>query len=89
MKILNTKFSCFNYNHASAFALNFFRRFIEEMMTEWAKNTLNHFGLDTLVLSGGLALNIKANKLISELNNVHKFFVPSAGGDSSAVADRL
>ena len=48
------------------------------MMTEWAKNTLNHFGLDTLVLSGGLALNIKANKLISELNNVHKFFVPSA-----------
>ena len=48
-----------------------------------AKNTLNHFGLDTLVLSGGLALNIKANKLISELNNVHKFFVPSAGGDES------
>ena len=59
------------------------QRFIEEMMTEWAKNTLNHFGLDTLVLSGGLALNIKANKLISELNNVHKFFVPSAGGDES------
>ena len=59
------------------------QRFIEEVMTEWAKNTLNHFGLDTLVLSGGLALNIKANKLISELNNVHKFFVPSAGGDES------
>ena len=59
------------------------QRFIEEMMAEWAKNTLNHFGLDTLVLSGGLALNIKANKLISELNNVHKFFVPSAGGDES------
>ena len=52
-------------------------------MTEWAKNTLNHFGLDTLVLSGSLALNNKANKLISELNNVHKFFVPSAGGDES------
>lgn len=59
------------------------QRFTEEIMSEWAKNALRYFNSNTLVLGGGLALNIKVNKAISECNEVDNFFVPSAGGDDS------
>ena len=59
------------------------QRFTEDIMTQWVMNSLKHFGLEKIVLSGGLALNIKANKAISELEEVNEFFVPSAGGDES------
>lgn len=59
------------------------QKFTEEIMTEWAENALQNFKLDTIVFSGGLALNIKVNKAISELESVKNIFVPGAGGDES------
>ena len=59
------------------------QRFTEDIMTQWVVNSLKQFGLERIVLSGGLALNIKVNKAISEIEQVNEFFVPSAGGDES------
>tara|TARA_B100000029_G_scaffold17500_3_gene17930 strand:+ start:822 stop:2612 length:1791 start_codon:yes stop_codon:yes gene_type:complete len=59
------------------------QRFTEEVMIQWVTNSLKQFGLKKIVLSGGLALNIKVNKAISEIDEVNEFFVPSAGGDES------
>ena len=38
------------------------QKFTEEIMAEWVENALENFKLDTIVFSGGLALNIKVNK---------------------------
>jgi carbamoyltransferase len=59
------------------------QRFTEDIMTQWVVNSLKQFGLERIVLSGGLALNIKVNKAISEIEQVNEIFVPSAGGDES------
>lgn len=59
------------------------QQFIEDVLLEWIGNVLNHLETDSLVYSGGLALNVKANKAIAELNNLKSFFVPPSGGDES------
>ena len=40
-------------------------------------------GLNNIVFSGGVALNIKASKKIAELDEVNNIFVCMAGGDES------
>ena len=59
------------------------QQFAEEIMTEWISNCIEHFGINRIVISGGLALNIKANMKIAELENVSEIFVPPGGGDTS------
>jgi carbamoyltransferase len=59
------------------------QKFVEEIFSTWVKNTLEKFHCSTVVLSGGLALNIKINKKISELHLVENIFVPGGGGDES------
>lgn len=59
------------------------QKFVEEVFSKWAKNALEKFQCSTVVLSGGLALNIKINKKISEIPTVETIFVPGGGGDES------
>lgn len=59
------------------------QRFTEELMAEWVGNCIDHYGIKKIVLSGGLALNIKANKRIAELANANEIFVAPGGGDTS------
>jgi carbamoyltransferase len=59
------------------------QKYVEEVMSNWVKAAMTKFNCDTLVMSGGLALNIKINKVISELPEVKKFFVAGGGGDES------
>jgi len=59
------------------------QKFSEHIMSTWTNNVLSKFNFSTVVLSGGLALNIKINQKISELDKVKNLFVPSAGGDES------
>ncbi len=56
---------------------------LEEMVTEWIDNVLEELNADQLVFSGGLAMNVKANKVISELARVKNFYVAGSGGDES------
>ena len=55
----------------------------EEILTEWISNGINKTGIKDVIMSGGVSQNIKANKLISELNNVNSLFIPPGPGDES------
>ncbi len=44
---------------------------------------MKHTDADALYYSGGLSMNIKANKVIAELPCVKNFYVPPSGGDES------
>ena len=56
---------------------------LEEMLAEWIGNILDYTGAHTLYYSGGLSLNVKANKTIAGLNQINGFYVPPSGGDES------
>ena len=55
----------------------------EVLLTEWISNGVNETGIGNIVLSGGVAQNIKANKLIAELDRVNQLFIPPGPGDES------
>lgn len=56
---------------------------LEDLLTEWITNIMEHTGTDVLYYSGGLSMNVKANKVISELPVIKKFYVSPSGGDES------
>jgi len=56
---------------------------LEDLLSEWITNILKHIGTDALYFSGGLSMNVKANKLIAELPEVKNLYVAPSGGDES------
>ena len=59
------------------------QQFAEDIMCEWVSNIVEKYNIRQIVISGGLSLNIKANKAISELDCVDTIFIPPGGGDTS------
>lgn len=60
--------------------------FTEELMVEWLRGIVRHFGVPRLALSGGIFMNVKMNKLIGELPEVESLFVfPSCGDESNSL----
>ncbi len=59
------------------------QRYTEEILTEWISNGINHTGINNVIMSGGVAQNIKANKCISEIENLENLFIPPGPGDES------
>lgn len=60
--------------------------FIEEFLKEWARNCIRETGIKRIALSGGVFMNVKANKVIYELPEVEEIFVfPSCGDESNAI----
>lgn len=59
------------------------QRYVEEIMVRWVTNAIDQFQKNTVVFSGGLAMNIKINKAISEISKIKNFFVAGGGGDES------
>ena len=55
----------------------------EVLLTEWVSNGIKETGIGNIVMSGGVAQNIKANKLIAELDGVNQVFIPPGPGDES------
>jgi len=55
----------------------------EELLTEWIQNGIEKTGIKNIVMSGGVAQNIKANKLIWEMDGVQQLFIPPGPGDES------
>lgn len=56
---------------------------LEEMLLEWITNIMTRTGADTLYYSGGLCMNVKANKVLVENDLIRKLHVPPSGGDES------
>ncbi len=59
------------------------QRFVEVRMTEWIRNILRNNPMEKIVFSGGLALNVKVNKKIAEMEEISDIHVPPSGGDES------
>jgi len=60
--------------------------FTEELVVQWVHNAIKHTGISDVLLSGGVFMNVKANKLISEMPEVHSVNVfPSCGDETNAL----
>jgi len=60
--------------------------FSEKLLTTWVRNCIRHTGLAHVALSGGVFMNVKANKAISELPELESLFVfPSCGDETNAI----
>ena len=62
------------------------QRFTEAMMTQWVRNCVKETGIRRVALSGGLFMNVKANKMIMELPEIEELFIyPSCGDETNAM----
>jgi carbamoyltransferase len=61
------------------------QKFVEEFLTQWLRNAIAYTGIHKIALSGGIFMNVKANKLIMEMDEVEDMFVfPSCGDETNA-----
>ena len=59
--------------------------FTERMLVQWVKACISRTGIGRVLASGGVFMNVKANKAVSELAEVERFEAfPSAGDESLA-----
>lgn len=60
--------------------------FTEDMLEQWVRNCIAKTGVRKLALSGGVFMNVKANKVIMEMPEVESVFVyPSCGDETNAM----
>ena len=62
------------------------QRFTEAVLAQWVRNCVRETGIGRVALSGGIFMNVKANKLIMELPEVKELFIyPSCGDETNAM----
>jgi carbamoyltransferase len=62
------------------------QRFLEEHVSEWVRRAVAVTGIRRVALSGGVFMNVKLNKVISELPEVVDVFVfPSCGDETNSM----
>lgn len=70
------------FDHVAAGA----QLFIEQFLAQWVENCVQLTGIPRVALSGGVFMNVKANKRILELPEVEELFVfPSCGDETNAI----
>ncbi len=55
----------------------------EELITKWINNCVKKTGIKDISIAGGVGLNVKANYIISKLNNIKNLHVPPSPDDAS------
>jgi len=64
--------------------------YFEELVTQWVKNCVRETGVHKLACAGGSFLNVKANKLIREMDEVSDaFFYPASDDGGTPVGAAL
>ena len=62
------------------------QRFTEELLVDWVRACARETGIPRVALSGGVGMNVKANKRIAELEEVQDLFVfPSCTDESNTI----
>jgi len=69
----------FRFDHIAAGL----QSFTEKILVKWISNACVAYNAKSLVFSGGISMNVKANLNISKIPNVEKFFVCGAGTDET------
>jgi carbamoyltransferase len=66
------------------------QKHFEDLMVQWVRNAIGDTGLRKVACAGGLFLNVKANKLIRELDEVEEtFFYPACDDGGTPVGAAL
>lgn len=60
-----------------------FQKLVEERVIEWINNAVSQTGITTVVLGGGVFMNVKANQKVLQQKGVKKAFVMPTCGDES------
>ncbi len=62
------------------------QKLTEDLCCEWISKAIKKTGINNIALSGGVFMNVKANKKISELPEVKNIIImPSSGDESNAI----
>ena len=76
---LREKFECKRFDAIAGGV----QMFTEEFLKKWVENIIKKTGINRIVCGGGVFMNVKANKIISEIDQIEDFFVfPSCGDES-------
>jgi carbamoyltransferase len=60
--------------------------FTEQMLVEWVRGCIKSTGIHDVVGGGGVFMNVKANMLIGEMDEVNSFYImPSAADESLSI----
>ncbi|MGB2726932.1 MAG: carbamoyltransferase C-terminal domain-containing protein [Halobacteriota archaeon] len=59
---------------------------VEKFASEWVRSAIKRTGIRKVALSGGLFMNVKVNKAISEIPELEDIFIfPSCGDESNSI----
>lgn len=62
----------------------------EDLLSQWVKNAIKETGVNDIVCAGGLFLNVKANKVLQEMEEVNStFFYPACDDSGTPVGAAL
>ena len=59
------------------------QKWVEDLLTKWIQNAIKKFGINKIIISGGVAMNIKAMGEIAKLPEVQDMFVGGSASDES------
>ena len=60
------------------------QRWVEQILEQWVRNVVKHFDIATVVIGGGVAMNVKAMGHIGQQPWIRRFFVPGSASDESS-----
>ena len=69
----------FRFDHVAAGL----QSFTEKILVNWFSNAISRYNAKSVVFSGGVSMNVKANMKISQIPKIEKFFVCGAGTDET------
>jgi carbamoyltransferase len=62
------------------------QKFTEDLILKWVKECVKKTGINKVICSGGVFMNVKANKRILELPEVQELFImPSCGDETNSI----
>ena len=59
------------------------QKYTEELIEKWVFNCIKKTKINNVCLAGGVAMNVKANLILSKLKNLKSIYVPASPDDSS------
>ena len=69
----------FRFDHIAAGL----QSFTEKILVNWFSSAISEYNANSVVFSGGVSMNVKANMKISQIPKIEKFFVCGAGTDET------
>ena len=76
---LKNNLKSFRFDHIAAGL----QSFTEKILVNWFSSAISKYNANSVVFSGGVSMNVKANMKISQIPKIEKFFVCGAGTDET------